>query len=199
MHWQFKMEGDAGQWIVGRPEPTAVGFDNRTADRQSHPGALGLGREERLEEESVFFGRQAFAAVLDVDAYAVAQVLGATATRRSVGGTLSRASKAFRTRLTTICSIWTRSASTSGIGEASSNPAHLVTAPLQTQQVEGVDDQFVEVMSRTLGGRFADEVAQVGDDQTGTPCLVSDFLDPVRDFLVRTVGALLHRVVTGAA
>jgi hypothetical protein len=48
--WQAEMKRSAAIGIGRRPKPAAVGLDDRTADRQSHPHALRLGRIEGLEE-----------------------------------------------------------------------------------------------------------------------------------------------------
>ena len=48
--WQAEMQRSAPIGIGRRPEPAAVGLDYRTADRQSHPHALRLGRLKGLEK-----------------------------------------------------------------------------------------------------------------------------------------------------
>src|SRR5438552_3691535 len=47
---QRELKQRAG-WHVGRrPQPPAMGLDDRAADRQPHAEALGLGRIEGIEE-----------------------------------------------------------------------------------------------------------------------------------------------------
>jgi hypothetical protein len=36
--------------VLRNPDPSAVGFDDRAADRKPEPEAVALGGEERLEE-----------------------------------------------------------------------------------------------------------------------------------------------------
>src|SRR5215831_19439273 len=48
--WQGEMQRGAAIAIGRRPEPAAVGLNDRAADRQSHAHALRLGRIKGLEE-----------------------------------------------------------------------------------------------------------------------------------------------------
>src|SRR6266850_26872 len=47
---QSEMEGGAVRRIRGRPEPSPMRLDDRTADRQPHAHAAGLGGEEGAEQ-----------------------------------------------------------------------------------------------------------------------------------------------------
>src|ERR1700737_2416084 len=49
-HRQGEVERCAGSAIAGGPYPPAVGLDDRAADRQTHPHAVGLGGEESVEQ-----------------------------------------------------------------------------------------------------------------------------------------------------
>ena len=53
--------------VVDGPQTAAVSFDDRMADGQSHPHAFGLGREERIENPSLVFRRDADTGVADGD------------------------------------------------------------------------------------------------------------------------------------
>src|ERR1700730_6773769 len=49
-HRQRKLNGHAGARSARGPYPSPVSFDDRTADRQPHAHAAGLGRVEWVEE-----------------------------------------------------------------------------------------------------------------------------------------------------
>jgi len=46
---QFKMENRPSVGARRHPNPTVVGFDDRTADDKAHPHSIRLGRKKRLE------------------------------------------------------------------------------------------------------------------------------------------------------
>src|SRR5690242_20126460 len=60
---QVHAKRGAPRRIVLREQPTAVDFDDRPADGQAHAEALGLGREERLEDPVQVGFRDAVAAI----------------------------------------------------------------------------------------------------------------------------------------
>ena len=49
------------------PKATGMRFDDRTADRQAHSGALGFGGEERVEDPALLLGGQAYSGIADSD------------------------------------------------------------------------------------------------------------------------------------
>ena len=55
---------------AARPQPSAVGLDDRPADRQSHTHAFGLGRVEGIKQAFQTLGAQPWAGVLHADAHA---------------------------------------------------------------------------------------------------------------------------------
>ncbi len=61
------MKGAAAVVVGSKPEAAFVPFDDRPADGQAHAHAVGLGREERLEDFCRGVGAHAGAAVADED------------------------------------------------------------------------------------------------------------------------------------
>ena len=53
--------------VVSRRNSSSVILDDGTADRKPHAGALGLGREERLEHSLQSLGRNASPPILNAD------------------------------------------------------------------------------------------------------------------------------------
>ena len=49
-HWQGEVEGRARSVVGRHPHLSAMGLDDRAADRQSHAHAVGLGGEEGREQ-----------------------------------------------------------------------------------------------------------------------------------------------------
>jgi hypothetical protein len=64
---QGELHGDARPDVRGGPQPPPVRLDDRTADREAHAHACGLGRIKRLEEPRQTLRVQADAGVLDGD------------------------------------------------------------------------------------------------------------------------------------
>src|SRR4029453_16260220 len=58
-----ELKGRAGSIVWDRPEPAAVIFDDRSADRQPHAHAAALGRVESVEHLVRLFGVEADTAV----------------------------------------------------------------------------------------------------------------------------------------
>src|ERR1700722_9537053 len=46
---QGELKRGAVRYVCRGPQPTTVGFDDRTADRQPHTHTAGFGSEERVE------------------------------------------------------------------------------------------------------------------------------------------------------
>src|SRR5262244_4020743 len=65
--WQGEMERGAAMAIGCRPEPAAVGLNDRAADRQSHAHVLRLGRIKGLEETLKALRIQSRPRILDHD------------------------------------------------------------------------------------------------------------------------------------
>src|SRR4029077_5794393 len=55
----------------GRPQPPAMGFDNRAADREAHAHAVGLRRVEGFKETRQALRAQPMAGIPHRDAYAL--------------------------------------------------------------------------------------------------------------------------------
>jgi hypothetical protein len=55
--WQSEMKRRASSGIAARPQATAVGFNDGTADRQPHAGPLPFGRKEGIENLVDLFER----------------------------------------------------------------------------------------------------------------------------------------------
>src|SRR5438552_10653100 len=50
--WKQQMEGQPVIRVAAGPQPSSVSLSDGTADRQPHPQAIALGREERSEEHT---------------------------------------------------------------------------------------------------------------------------------------------------
>src|SRR6266446_6207256 len=72
-HRELK-DGAAGR-VCGRPQSSAMSFDDRTTDRQPHPQTAALGRIEGLKEVLVICWRQSRPRILHSDEHAVLPVL----------------------------------------------------------------------------------------------------------------------------
>jgi len=71
---QDKLKYRATGSVRGKPQPTFVGLDDRTADRQPHPHAIGFGREERVEYPIDILRTDSCTGVRNRDHYAVTLV-----------------------------------------------------------------------------------------------------------------------------
>src|SRR5258705_3967750 len=65
-----KLKESTLRFARDRPQPSAVGFDDRAADRQADAHALGLGRVEWLEQTREALRAQPRAGVPHPDAHA---------------------------------------------------------------------------------------------------------------------------------
>src|SRR5580693_2759748 len=65
-----KLKESTLRFARDRPQPSAVGLDDRVADRQAHAHALGLGRVEWLEQAREALRAQPWAGVPHPDAHA---------------------------------------------------------------------------------------------------------------------------------
>ena len=66
-----KLKESTPRLVPGRPQPSAVSFDNRAADRQPHAHAAGLCRVEWFKETRQSFGAQPGAGVSHPEAHRV--------------------------------------------------------------------------------------------------------------------------------
>src|SRR5258708_24383114 len=64
---QSKMEGCTPLGVGGGPQPAAVRFDDRSADREPHAGSLRLGGEECIEDPGSLLRGQSHAGIADRD------------------------------------------------------------------------------------------------------------------------------------
>src|SRR5207344_3430309 len=65
-----KLKESTPRLAPGRPQPPAVGFDNRATDREAHAHAVGLHRVEGFKETLQAFRAQPMAGIPHRDAHA---------------------------------------------------------------------------------------------------------------------------------
>ena len=68
--WDCKMKESTPRLAPGRPQPPAMGFDNRAADREAHAHAVGLRRVEGFKETRQALRAQPMAGIPHRDAHA---------------------------------------------------------------------------------------------------------------------------------
>src|SRR5260370_18478063 len=73
--WQTELKGRARPGVRRGPQPSAVSFDDRTADRQTHTHAARLGGEEGVEHPVRIVGADPGTGVLHRQKHLVAFVL----------------------------------------------------------------------------------------------------------------------------
>src|SRR5207249_882289 len=65
--WKQQMEGQPVIRVAAGPQPSSVSLSDGTADRQPHPQAIALGREEGIEELLEVMRRSSDTRVLHAD------------------------------------------------------------------------------------------------------------------------------------
>ena len=66
-----ELKEDASRLVPGRPQPPAMGFDNRAADREAQAHSVGLRRIERFKETAQALRGQPEAGIPHRDAHAL--------------------------------------------------------------------------------------------------------------------------------
>ena len=144
---QGEPEGGAAVGIVRDPDLATMRLNDRAADGQSQPHAVGLGGHEGLEDLFLLVGRHAGAAVLHGHPHGAAiRPSVRTSTRRLPPAVSFMASRAFITRLSSTCCSWTRSPCTErdAVREVE-RERHVLQDHLSADKPHDVGHQFVHV------------------------------------------------------
>src|SRR5580704_5502100 len=177
-------DGATGQ-VGGHPQPAAMSFDDRTADRQPHPQTAGLRRVERVEEAFETFRVQSRSRILHHDQHAI---------RFGWSGGDEQLSRPFRDLAHCLDRVddeieddWLQ-LYTISFDERQPLPEcrlyrRAILRRLTTGELDHLADRRVHVYPLLPRRRFLDELADSADDVAGAMGVLDDTAERLPDLL----------------